>query len=137
LQIQVDGPEGRPVEVRLQERDGNLRLAVHTQDPEFNEALRGRVDELLKGLEAEGLYTDAAIDSVSEVLPTEPAHDSEHRGSQGAFENPSSGQQAESGNKGRRDGQPHRQSEGLGKRPASGPSFSAQLAEIHLSIRTE
>jgi hypothetical protein len=66
LQFQVEGPQGRPVTVRIHDQQGRLHVAVHTPHGEYAQTLRNRVNELIGDMESRGFRAEAAPPAAAE-----------------------------------------------------------------------
>lgn len=86
------GEGGRDrVEVRVQERQGAVQVAVRSSDPELTSSLRGNLNDLVGRLENHGYKAETWAPAESSPLrPAQPSASADHRGdtSQG---NPQSG----------------------------------------------
>jgi hypothetical protein len=61
LRLNLEGTDGNPVEIRIQDADGQARVSVHTANPNYNEALRERVNDLVQDIEQTGFRVESLV----------------------------------------------------------------------------
>jgi hypothetical protein len=59
LRLNLEGADGKPVEIRIRDDGGQARVSVHTADPNYNEALRERVNDLVQDIEQTGFRVES------------------------------------------------------------------------------
>jgi hypothetical protein len=131
LRLQVEGPAGRPIDVRLLERDGRLHLAVHTQDAAYNESLRERVGELLQDLENHGFHAESVAEGVRQIADTQNARAGDEQNHSGAREEEASDQHRDSSESHRQRERQFQRNQQAGKVPKPAVSFSGELAGLN------